>query len=231
MDKIKLVQDLIQYVSVYPGSSNQEEQGQLGDFLKWAISAHEAHHQMVPERELRGELTENAVNPAIGESEEVEISRLVVCMYRYAKSYMKIALEGQTLQTADEFAYLATLLTRQGMGKSELIQMNIQEKTTGMEIIRRLLVSGLIYQYDNPEDKRSKCVALTDAGRRAFFESLGKMYNVSMVVGGNLNSAEKKTLLNLLRKLDHHHHEIYTESKQREMLDAIPQAPIPSPFS
>lgn len=226
MDKIKLIQELIQYVSVFPGSGIKEGTGSLDEFLKWTLSTREENLEMAPKREINGEVAEFFANPTLEESEEVEISRLVVFMYRYARSYMKIALEDQSIQTPDEFAYLATLLTRKGMGKSELIQMNIQEKTTGMEIIRRLMHAGLIFQYDNPDDKRSKCVALTDAGRKAFFDSLGNMYKVSMVVGGNLNQTEKRTLLNLLRKLDHHHHEIYSGNKQRELLDAMPKIPI-----
>jgi DNA-binding MarR family transcriptional regulator len=189
-------------------------------FATWLKENVELEQEIPTARKLNGELPfEGNLNRQ--EPAEVEITRLIVFMYRYAKTYIKQALEGSELQTSDEFAYLASLVTRTGMGKSELIQLNIQEKTTGMEILKRLLSMELIFQYDNPEDKRSKCVAITDKGRAAFFSSVGKMQQVSMLVGGDLNEEEKKTLLFALRKLDHFHHEIFTEGKQKEVLAAI----------
>ena len=219
MDKYQLMKDLMYQLDLYEMGGNSASSG-LSDFANW-LKEQMQNEQEIPEaRKLNGELPlEKSLGPQ--EPAEVEITRLIVFMYRYAKTYIKQALEGSDIQTADEFAYLASLITRTGMGKSELIQLNIQEKTTGMEILKRLLSMDLIYQYDNPDDKRSKCVAITDKGRAAFFSSVGKMQQVSMLVGGDLREEEKRTLLMALRKLDHFHHDIYTEGKQKEALAAI----------
>ncbi len=219
MDKFQLMKDLMYKLDLYEMGGNSASSG-ISDFATWLKENVELEQKIPTARKLNGELPfEGNVNRQ--EPAEVEITRLIVFMYRYAKTYIKQALEGSEIQTADEFAYLASLVTRTGMGKSELIQLNIQEKTTGMEILKRLLSMELIFQYDNPEDKRSKCVAITDKGRAAFFSSVGKMQQVSMLVGGDLNEEEKKTLLFALRKLDHFHHEIFTEGKQKEVLAAI----------
>ncbi len=219
MDKYQLMKDLMYQLDLYEMGGNSASSG-LSDFANW-LKEQMQNEQEIPEaRKLNGELPlEKSLGPQ--EPAEVEITRLIVFMYRYAKTYIKQALEGSDIQTADEFAYLASLITRTGMGKSELIQLNIQEKTTGMEILKRLLSMDLIYQYDNPDDKRSKCVAITDKGRAAFFSSVGKMQQVSMLVGGDLREEEKRTLLMALRKLDHFHHDIYTEGKQKEALAAM----------
>lgn len=213
------MKDLMYQLDLYEMGGNSASSG-LSDFANW-LKEQMQNEQEIPEaRKLNGELPlEKSLGPQ--EPAEVEITRLIVFMYRYAKTYIKQALEGSDIQTADEFAYLASLITRTGMGKSELIQLNIQEKTTGMEILKRLLSMDLIYQYDNPDDKRSKCVAITDKGRAAFFSSVGKMQQVSMLVGGDLREEEKRTLLMALRKLDHFHHDIYTEGKQKEALAAM----------
>ena len=49
------------------------------------------------------------------------IGRLFVFMSRYARSYIKKALEGTPLQTAEDFTALAILLTHTHLSKSELI--------------------------------------------------------------------------------------------------------------
>lgn len=218
MDKFQMTKDLILKIELYEMEGHNASTG-IVDFANW-LKEHTVNNQSKPEpRNLNGEIAYNE-NPNQYESKEVEITRLVVFMNRYAKNYIKQALEGCEIQTSDEFAYLASLITRNGMGKSELIQLNIQEKTTGMEILKRLLTMNLIFQYDNPIDKRSKCVAITDKGKSVFFATVGKMMQVSKVIGGDLNENEKITLLHSLRKLDQFHHEIYTDGKQKEALAA-----------
>jgi DNA-binding MarR family transcriptional regulator len=219
MDKFQLMKDLMFKLDLYEMGGNSASSG-ISDFATWLNEHVKKEQENTLPRKINGDDIQEDYQFE-QEAAEVEITRLLVFMYRYAKTYIKQALEGSEIQTADEFAYLASLIIRTGMGKSELIHLNIQEKTTGMEILKRLLSMELIFQYDNPDDKRSKCVAITDKGRAAFFSSVGKMQQVSMVVGGDLNEEEKKTLLFALRKLDHFHHDIYTEGKQKEVLAAI----------
>jgi DNA-binding MarR family transcriptional regulator len=219
MDKFQLMKDLMFKLDLYEMGGNSASSG-ISDFATWLNEHVKKEQENTLPRKINGDDIQEDYQFE-QEAAEVEITRLLVFMYRYAKTYIKQALEGSEIQTADEFAYLASLITRTGMGKSELIHLNIQEKTTGMEILKRLLSMELIFQYDNPDDKRSKCVAITDKGRATFFSSVGKMQQVSMIVGGDLNEEEKKTLLFALRKLDHFHHDIYTEGKQKEVLAAI----------
>ncbi|MGB4400184.1 MAG: hypothetical protein WBJ10_12510, partial [Daejeonella sp.] len=74
------------------------------------------------------------------------IGRLFVYMSRYAKSYIKKALDGTAIQSAEEFTALSILLTHDHLSKSELISNNLQEKTSGTEVIRRLIAGGLMSQ-------------------------------------------------------------------------------------
>lgn len=160
------------------------------------------------------------VKPAGGESIETNIGRLIIYMYRYARMYTKKALEGTALQTADEFGYLATLLTHDCLKKSDLIAKNIHEKPTGMEIIKRLMRNGLIDQFDDTEDKRSKLLRINDKGKVLLYTVFGRMGKVSDIIGGNLDMEEKMHLLFLLKKLDDHHHHIFIHEKE-EVLNTI----------
>jgi len=120
-----------------------------------------------------GERVNNEVRFGDGDSAALDIayqldnniSRLFVFMSRYAKSYIKKATEGTPLQTAEDFTALAILLTNRQLSKSELISYNLQEKTSGTEVIRRLIAAGLVRQWDDVKDKRSKQIAITDEGK------------------------------------------------------------------
>ena len=113
------------------------------------------------------------------------------------------------------------LLTHDSLSKTELINKNVHEKTTGMEIIKRLLRMGLISQFDDDLDKRSQRVAITEKGKYTIFSILDKMEDVSKIVSGNLSDLEKHTLKQLLEKLDHFHYDIFINDRQTELSDII----------
>ncbi len=148
------------------------------------------------------------------ETLESIITKLVIFMYRYAKGYLKKALEGTALQTADEFVYLTALLHRPGLTKMELIELNLHEKTSGMEIIKRLLARGLVQQQEGESDRRSKQLYITEIGRTVLLPIFERMHQVSQLVSGNLASEEKKHLVGLLHKLNDFHHPIFANEKQ-----------------
>jgi DNA-binding MarR family transcriptional regulator len=138
-----------------------------------------------------------------------DISILLALMYRYARSYIKKALRNSPFQTADEFSYLITLMTFKSLTKSELINKQVMEKTSGTEVIKRLVNHGFINEFNDPSDKRSKRVAITGSGKRAIFDILPAMNTVSGIIAGNLARNEINTLAYLLKKLDYFHNDIY----------------------
>jgi len=129
----------------------------------------------------------------------------LVLLNRYAHSYIKEVLKDGVLNTPDEFSFLITLLVAGSHTKSELISRMLLTKTSGTEVIKRLLEKDLLKEYDDPHDKRSKRVELTDKGKKAVLELLPKMNAVSEVVRGNLSEQELSTLNYLLKKLERHH--------------------------
>jgi hypothetical protein len=66
---------------------------------------------------------------------------LVTLLFRYAKGYIKKALQDSIIQTADEFAF--NLITFESLTKTELISKQVMEKTSGVEVIKRLVGQGL----------------------------------------------------------------------------------------
>ncbi len=137
------------------------------------------------------------------------IGRLFIFMSRYAKSYIKKALEGTKLQTAEDFTALAILLTHPHLSKSELINHNLQEKTSGTEVIRRLVATGMVRQWDDEKDKRSKHIAITDEGKQLLFQIFEHTNYVGKIITGQLTLAEKFTLQYLLQKLENFHLDHY----------------------
>jgi len=141
------------------------------------------------------------------------ISILIVLMNRYAKWYIKKVLRDSLLQTPDEFSFLITLMTYDSLNKSELINKQIMEKTSGTEVINRLVKRGMIFETVDQNDKRSIRVSITKSGREEILRILPLMTKVTEIVVGNLSTEEINTLSYLLKKLDYFHNDIYLNKR------------------
>jgi DNA-binding MarR family transcriptional regulator len=154
-------------------------------------------------------------------STSIDISILIVLMYHYAKGYIKKALRDSYLQTPDEFSFLITLMTYDNLTKSELITKQVMEKTSGSEVIRRLIKKGLIVECADEKDKRSIRVSITKTGREEILKILPLMGKVSEIVVGNLAAEEINTLSYLLKKLDYFHNDIYINRRESPLNDIL----------
>ena len=150
-----------------------------------------------------------------------DVSILISLMFRYAKNYIKKALKGSRINSADEFSFLISLLTYDSLSKQELINLQVMEKTSGIEIINRLIKKGFISQHDDDADKRSKRIMMTISGRQQLLAILPQMKVVSKIILGKLTMDEQHMLVYLLRKLDHFHNDIFLNEKNFELEDII----------
>jgi DNA-binding MarR family transcriptional regulator len=140
-----------------------------------------------------------------GRSAESIINSSLVHLYRYAKIYGKQAIEKTPFSTLDEIIFLLNLHHHGDMTKKQLVDLNIQEKSTGIQIINRLLSAAFISEKLNDLDRRSKYVSITQVGIDALEKNMDKIRDASRTVTGNLNESEKLQLIRLLQKLEKHH--------------------------
>ncbi len=209
MAKYDLLQSILPYLEAYERSHPKVHNPQ--HFAVWLA------RQTTETDQLAGHET----NPSAREMEDATISRLFTFLTRYRRIYARKALEGSVLGTIDEFAYLATLLEQGQITKTDLIQRNRHEKPTGMEIIRRLMVLHLVIQRDDLDDRRSKRLTITPEGTAAFSQVAARMGQVSRLLTGSLNTAEKMLLLQLLEKLETFHQVVLAKAKSSDWLSVV----------
>jgi DNA-binding MarR family transcriptional regulator len=131
-------------------------------------------------------------------------------------------LANSRLVSVDDFVYLAILAERGNLTKTQIIELNAHEKPSGTEILKRLISGGLVEQYDDQHDRRSKRLLITEAGREALGRGHAPMGQVCDIVTAPLNLREKLQLLYLLRKLDKFHRYVYDHERDT-LLDALCQ--------
>jgi MarR family transcriptional regulator, lower aerobic nicotinate degradation pathway regulator len=129
-------------------------------------------------------------------------------LFKFAKGYTKVALTNSPISTIDDFVFLANLNREASIRKIDLIKQNMMEVPSGVEVIKRLIKSGLVSEFDDLEDKRSVRLQITDEGKRVIYIIFGEMNKVGKVLAGNLNDIEVSQLHGLLEKLFNHHQTI-----------------------
>ncbi len=214
----KILIELIELLDEF--ESEREVVGQemnMSDFLGFLNSKNRSEN--IKTKQLKGDYAGYKYEETDGPVTDISI--LIVLMFRYAKGYIKKALRGSAIKTADEFSFLMTLMTYESLSKSELIQKQVMEKTSGTEIINRMIKMGLIESFNDETDKRSVRVKMTPAGRMEIIKILPEMQKVSKIVTGNLNETEKNTMAYMLRKLEHYHNDIFMNKKDSELEELI----------
>ena len=209
MKKSEILTTLINHFFSFDAEKGNHEEYSIEEFIGY-LNAKSGRQELVM-REISGENKgwfKDEYRNTIS-----DISILIVLMNRYAKGYIKKVLVDSLLQTPDEFSFLITLMTYDNLTKSALITKQVMEKTSGSEVIRRLIKRGMIAETADQNDKRSIRVAITKSGRDEILKILPLMSKVTKIIVGNLSAEEINTLSYLLKKLDYFHNDIYINKR------------------
>jgi len=217
MKKSEILTTLITHFFSFDAEKGNDEEYSLDEFIGYLNA--KSGSQELGMREISGE------NKGWFKDEyrntTSDISILIVLMSHYAKWYIKKVLSESHLQTPDEFSFLITLMTYDSLSKSELITKQVMEKTSGTEVIRRLINRGLMVESADENDKRSIRVSITQSGREEILRILPLMSKVTKIVVGNLRAEEINTLSYLLKKLDYFHNYIYLNKRGKSLSEIL----------
>lgn len=213
--------DIIENLEAYEQlTREQKTEPTTSDFLEYMNM--QFHPLDSSKRELISGGDDNwRLDTSRGADLTTDVSILVVMLYRYARGYIKKALSKSEIKNGDDFSFLITLMTYESMTKIELTKMLVMEKTSGNEIINRLVNQKFIEQTPDSEDRRSVRIRITDFGREQVIKILPEMQLVSKIVTGNMNESEIRTFSYLLRKLDDYHNDIYHNKKELELPELV----------
>lgn len=212
MNNFSLLKELIDEVELFEKSNSK---GNLEMFSKWLHRKHSGSYAQKNEgKPVNFKIKENQSKNRFP---EVELSTLLTGVFRFAKHYVKKALANTEIRTLEEFGFLAMLLERGKMSKSDLIQQHLIELSSGTEISKRLIRQGFIEEFPDPKDRRAKLMQLTDNGKREIIRAFATMHQASLIVKGNLDNNELEELIRMLEKLNQHHWNIHNSDKDSSL--------------
>lgn len=204
-EDIDLIRQLMDYVESYEKEHHNSDIQEFSVFLSNHVTGMSADSRK-PEPE-KGDFKNYK------KYRDVEFSTGLTTLFRFAKLYSKKAFANTSFKTIDEYGFLASLFKDKSLLKSELIQMHMLEISSGSEIIKRLIRSGLVYEYADENDKRARRIALTEKGEKEIVMAFNEMHQVSEIVIGNLSEDELNDALAIFRKLTYFHKHIHDDDK------------------
>lgn len=157
-----------------------------------------------------------------GPRANIKLSLLLHELSKHFKLYSKKVLLDSDLVSMEGHNFLSSLYHADSMRKMELIKSNYMETPSGIEIINRLLRKKFIEEFDDPLDKRSKRVKITEQGKRKYQETLPYILKVIHLMAGILDDERKLHLICLLDELNNFHlsfHEEAIKSTLEELIE------------
>jgi MarR family transcriptional regulator, lower aerobic nicotinate degradation pathway regulator len=193
--------------------SEREAQYDLRAFAVWLYNR-EAGKSMVPrEHSEHGEWKGSFAH---GDADD-QISLMFLDMQKLIKFYIKKGLEGTEFASVDDLHFLMRLAGIESMTKSEIINTHISEMSSGTEVIKRLLKRGMIEDFDDPDDKRSKRVRITPKGIKSATGIASKLHNLHRLFLGMISQEEKFSLLAVISRIHSFHYNIFNNERHASL--------------
>ena len=195
MKSKRLLNELLDYIELFEQSFPDEEELSLKSFLVFVESMQEGEHA------LRSSSPDAPAAPRPSRTpREVSIARHLSLLHRYSKGYIKRALfASQHLQSEQEYSHLASLFSGEPHSKTELNSLNAMEKTSGAEVIRRLVAKGLVEERPDERDRRSVLVSITSRGRAELMKVFPQLHTAAQLISAPLEERQQATLDFLLK--------------------------------
>ncbi|WKN45268.1 MarR family winged helix-turn-helix transcriptional regulator [Tunicatimonas pelagia] len=188
MNKFDLIKNLIDYVEEYEAVDDSTSDMSLQKFKEWLIVR------------FATEQFESS-----GRDTNRKNFELLALMQQYVSRHIRESLRDTGISTIWDFIFLAILSHQGDMGMVDLIKIARMEKSSGMEVLKRIQSSKYVRSVPDKNDKRKKLQQITDLGQKKLLELYPVISKLSETVNGDLTTKEKGMLFHLLNKLDSFH--------------------------
>jgi DNA-binding MarR family transcriptional regulator len=111
---------------------------------------------------------------------------------------------------------LQTIRKEKNPKKTEVIYANLFELSSGTDMLNRLQKRGLIKEYADKEDKRSKRIELTSKGEKVAAACVGKIEKNATMIMHDLTDNEKALCIQLLQGIEIKFSALWQKHKGRE---------------
>lgn len=192
---VTLVNEWAAYEAQYP-------EAELEDFCRYFLTARKTARSASPVDDRAQPPTPRSVLMRI-------IGRITAILAAYSKK----ALQGAQMNNPEAFSLLNSAWQLGGTSKTEIINQNLVEFSTGIDMLNRMRRDGLISEQPDPDDGRSKLIRITPTGQEALFDMFNRFQQVGSLVLKDLPEEDVLLCIQLLKGVESKHWKICAETK------------------
>jgi DNA-binding MarR family transcriptional regulator len=165
--------------------------GGIADFCRYYLAQQN-------EQKIKGPLVGGVVPQFV----DGLLMKLIGRISKLNMSYANMALKGTDLNQIEEFGMLATIQQEKNPKKTEVIYANLFELSSGTDMLNRMKKRGLIKEYDDQVDKRSKRIELTPKGEKVVEVCFKRIRKNAMMMTHTLSDDDKELCVQLLKSIE-----------------------------
>jgi len=150
------------------------------------------------EQKIKGPLVGGVIPPI----NDGLLLKIIGRIHKLNMNYANKALAGTDLNQIEEFGMLLTIQQEKNPKKTEIIYANLFELSSGTDMLTRMKKRGLIKEYNDKEDKRSKRIELTPKGEKVIDVCFPKIRKMAMMMMHDLTDDDKELCIQLLKNVE-----------------------------
>ncbi|MGX5819267.1 winged helix DNA-binding protein [Chitinophaga lutea] len=135
--------------------------------------------------------------------------------------YSKMALQEMPGFELEWFYFLNSIYHLKEVKKTQLIQYNFTEQTTGIDILNKLKGQGYITEKNDPDDGRAKLVSITKAGEKVLFKLYQLLSKPTLLLYHDIDHRDKQVVINILKTTEQKHQELLSGSRHKSIDDLL----------
>lgn len=221
-NKYKNIQTLITLWQDYERDSDTPEMEGFSDWLK---------EKMNSENEPGNKNDIHQQDPADGDytkisraDQRMDFMHLVSRLARFQDFYVKRLFEGLPIHSMLEFHFLMSINKNVSSKKKEIIDSQLVEYTTGIDIVKRLIRLKLVTESTDLYDKRNKRLKITPEGKKVVIDTLLRIKKIENYFLLDASSTQFMQCLSFLRKMEEFHFSVYAKNAglpNAELIDMV----------
>ena len=203
----------VQLVNVWAAYEAKHPDGGIADFCRYYLA-----HQN--EKPVKGALVGGVV-PSFSDG---LLMKIIGRISKLNMVYANKALAGTEVNQIEEFGMLAYIKQNKNPKKTEVIYASLFELSSGTDMLTRLQNRGLIKEYSDEEDKRSKRVELTAKGEKTVEICYAQVTKNARMIMGDLAEDDKSLSIQLLKGIEIKFSKLWSEHKGKsfdEVYDSV----------
>jgi len=181
----------VELVNLWGAFEQNHPDGTIDDFCRHFLAKHR-------QLKITGPLVGGVVPPI----NEGLLLKIIGRIHKLNVNYANIALAGTDLNQIEEFGIMLTIRQEKNPKKTEVIYANLFELSSGTDMLARMIKRGLIKEYNDREDKRSKRIELTAKGEKAIEASFPRIKKMAMMMMHDLSNEDMELCIQLLKNVE-----------------------------